>query len=238
MVWEGLSNWATAAVTAMAAGAADLAAVLASPLQVAAHLAAAVGVALVLAGAFVRTMTPLRWLAAGSNLGLLVYGALRPSPITLIIAAALLPINIYRAVEVTLLTRRVKRAAAEADHAALWIRPYMKARRLKPGEVLFSKGDSADRLHLLADGAMELADVGEALQVGRIFGEIALFSPSGLRTHTVRCITACTVLEIHESTVRQLFYQNPAFGFHLIALLAANFNRSLERAERQLAERD
>lgn len=206
-----------------------------SPVQIVAHLAAAAGIALVAAGALARTMMPLRWLAVGSNLGLLVYGMLHPSPITLAIAATLLPINIYRAVEVTRLSRRVHRAAAAAELATLWIRPHMVARRLKAGQVLFSKGDTAEHLFLLADGRMELADIGEPLGLGHIFGEIALFSPDGLRTHTLRCITACTVLEIHESTVRQLFYQHPAFGFHLIELLAANYSRNLVRAERRLA---
>ena len=215
--------------------AAFLSTVLASPVQIAAHVAAALGVLMVAAGAVVRTMVPLRWLTVGSNLGLLTYGALHPSPITLAVAATLLPINIYRAVEVTRLTRRVHRASAAADLAALWIRPHMTARRLKAGQVLFNKGDPADRLHLLADGRMELSDIGVPLEIGHIFGEIALFSPSGLRTHTVRCISACTVLEIHETTVRQLFYQYPAFGFHLIELLAANFSRNLERQERQSA---
>ena len=211
--------------------------VLASPVQLVAHAAVALGIVLVAAGAFVRTMVPLRWLAVGSNLGLLTYGALHPSPITLAVAATLLPINIYRAIEVTRLTRRVHRASAAANLAALWIRPHMTARRLKPGQVLFKKGDTADRLHLLAEGEMELSDIGVPLEVGHIFGEIALFSPSGLRTHTVRCISACTVLEIHASTVRQLFYQHPAFGFHLIELLAANFSLNLERLERQAASR-
>ena len=54
----------------------EAAGLLSSPRQIAAVLAAAVGVGLVVAGAFVRTMQPLRWLAAGSNAGLLVYGAL------------------------------------------------------------------------------------------------------------------------------------------------------------------
>ena len=215
--------------------AAFLSSVLASPVQIAAHGAAALGVLMVAAGAVVRTMVPLRWLTVGSNLGLLIYGALHPSPVTLVVAATLLPINIYRAVEVTRLTRRVHRASAAAYLAALWIRPHMTARRLKAGQVLFNKGDPADRLHLLADGRMELSDIGVPLEIGHIFGEIALFSPSGLRTHTVRCISACTVLEIHETTVRQLFYQYPAFGFHLIELLAANFSRNLERLERQSA---
>ena len=205
-----------------------------SPTQIVAHLAAVLGVALVVIGAFARTMTPLRWLAVGSNAGLVIFGALHPSPITLIIAATLLPINVYRAVEVTLLTRRVKRAKVAADLAGLWLKPYMKSRRLRAGQTLFSKGDFADRLYLLADGQMELADIGQPLEPGRIFGEIALFSPDRLRTHTVRCVTACTVLEIHETTVKQLYYQNPAFGFHLIALMAGRLASDVERAERKM----
>ena len=210
---------------------------LASPVQIVAHLAAAVGIGLVAAGALVRTMKPLRWLAVGSNLGLLAYGALHPSPTTLAVAACLLPINLYRAVEVTRLSRRVQTAGVEADLASLWLRPYMKARKHKAGTVLFRKGDKADRLHLLVDGQMELADIGALMEPGRIFGEVALFSPSHQRSHTVRCVTACTVLEIHEDTVRQLYFQNPSFGFHLIELLAANFSADIARAERLLRER-
>ena len=209
----------------------------ASPVQILAHLAAATAIALVAAGALVRTMRPLRWLAVGSNVGLLIYGALHPSPTTLAVAACLLPINLYRAVEVTRLTRRVQNAGVEADLASLWLRPHMKARKHKAGTVLFRKGDKADRLHLLVDGQMELADVGAPMEDGRIFGEVALFSPSHQRTHTVRCISACTVLEIHEDTVRQLYFQNPAFGIHLIELLAANFSADIARAERLLCER-
>jgi len=196
-----------------------------------ATLAAAIGVGLVIAASFVRTMVPLRWLAVGSDAALLVFGSLQPSPITLVLAATLLPINVFRAVEVTRLTRRVARAQADADLTGLWLKPYMKQRKLKAGQTLFSKGEPARWLYLLVDGEMELADIGKPLEAGRIFGEIALFSPSGLRTHTVRCITNCSVLEIHERTVKQLYYQNPAFGFHLIELLAARLSTDVERAE-------
>jgi hypothetical protein len=214
--------------------------VLASPQQIVAHLAAALGVGLAAAGAIVRTMKPLRWLAVGSNLGLLAYGALHPSPTTLAVAACLLPINLYRAVEVTRLTRRVASAGVDAQLASLWLRPHMKSRQHRAGTVLFNKGDLADRLHLLVDGEMELADIGVPMEPGRIFGEVALFSPSRQRSHTVRCVTACTVLEIHERTVRQLYFQNPAFAIHLIELLSANFQADLARAEdllRQQRER-
>jgi CRP-like cAMP-binding protein len=185
-----LSAWAAARASDF------LAMAVSSPEQVVGTLAAAVGIALVIAGAFVRTM---------------------------------LPVNIYRAVEITRLTRRVVRAQADADLAGLWLKPYMKPRRLKPGQTLFRKGDEANRLYLLVDGEMELSDIGKRLEPGRIFGEIALFSPSGLRTRTVRCLTACSVLEIHERTVKELYFQNPAFGFHLIELLAGRLSADVER---------
>ena len=217
-----------------AEGAAYVITLLHSPVQIAATLAAAVGIALVVFGSFVRTMLPLRWLAVGSNAALLVYGALHPSMITLIIAATLLPINIFRAVEVTRLTRRVMQAQADVDLAGLWLKPHMKSRRLKAGHTLFRKGDPADRMYWLVDGHMELADIDKRLEKGRIFGEIALFSPSGLRTHTARCVSVCTVLEIHKRTVKQLYFQNPVFGFHLIELLVGRLSADIERAESRL----
>ena len=208
---------------------------LASPAHMVAGLAAALGVGLVAAGALTRTMLPLRWLAVGSNVGLLTYGVLQPSPITMMVALSLLPINLFRAVEVTRLTRRVNRAGVQADMAALWLRPHMKARRLKAGRTLFTKGDVADRLYLLAEGQLELADIGVPLHPGRIFGEVALFTPNHNRTHTIRCITDCIVLEIHESTVRQLFFQHPAFAFHLVQLLAQRLGDDVQRAQSNAA---
>lgn len=217
-----------------------LSSVLASPQQMLAHLAAAIAIGLIMAGALAKTMSPLRWLAAGSNVGLMVYGALRPSPITFCIAAVLLPVNLYRAAEVSRLTRRVRSAEAAGDSAGLWLKPYMKARKLKAGQTLFSKGDAAEHLFLLVDGELELVELGKPLEAGHIFGEIALFSPERVRTHTVRCLRAGTVLQIHDSTVRQLYFQDPAFGFHLLNLLANRLSSDVQRAQTQLqgADRD
>lgn len=207
-----------------------IAGVLASPVQWVAYLGAGVGIALLIAGAVARTMLPLRWFAVGSNIGLAVFGALRPSTITLVLSIAVLPINLYHAIAVTRLSRRVSRARIGADMASLWLRPHMKARRYPAGTTLFSKGDVADRLYLLAEGQLELVGIGVMLLPGRIFGEIALFSPDKIRTQTIRCFTDCTLLEIHDSTVRQLFYQNPAFAFHLMELLAQRLGSDVERA--------
>jgi hypothetical protein len=204
-----------------------------SPVDLLAYAAGAVAVSLVVAGAFVRTMIPLRWLAVGSNVGFLVFGALHPSIATFAVAAVLLPVNLYRVREMTRLSRQVTAAERAAELSGVWLRPYMKSRRLRAGQVLFRRGDTADQLYLLADGRMELAEIGLELQPGRIFGEIALFSPSKRRTHTARCLDACTVLSIDEATVKQLYHQNPAFGFQLIALVAARLSEDVQRGQAQ-----
>jgi len=207
-----------------------------SPKQIVAHVAALIGVAFVTVAAFVRTMIPLRWMAVGSNVGLLIFGALHPSIPTMLVAGSLLPINVWRAIEMMRLTQRVNRAATEGDLASIWLKPYMKPRRLRAGKVLFRKGDHADRLFLLTDGELELVEICQRMVPGRIFGEIALFSPERKRTSTVRAVTRCVVLEIHESTVRQLYFQNPAFGFHLVELLAERLSTDVHRAESRTAE--
>jgi CRP/FNR family transcriptional regulator, cyclic AMP receptor protein len=212
---------------------AKIAATLDSPRDIVAYLAVVVAAGFVVAGALVKTMIPLRWLAVGSNVGFVVYGILHPQYVTLLVSALLLPINLYRAREMMRLTRRVKASEKSSDLSGVWLRPYMKAKKLRKGTVLFRKGDLADRLYILVEGELELADIGVMLEPGRIFGEIAFFAPDKRRTHTARCVSACTVLSVDEVTLKQLYFQNPAFGFHLIGLVAGRLTEDVRRIEQR-----
>ncbi len=207
---------------------------LASPAGIVALASAGVAAALIVAGSFVKTMIPLRWLAVGSNVGFMVYGALFPSLPMMVLHAVLLPINIYRAAEMVRLTRRVNASSAQRDTSGLWLRPYMKPRKMAAGDLLFRKGDTADHLYMLASGRILLVEIGVELVPGRSFGEIAFFSPEGRRTMTARCVTDCELLTIDGGTVRQLFYQHPEFGFEMIGLVAGRLIADVQRLE-QLA---
>lgn len=206
----------------------------AAPRQAVAVAAQVLAFGLALLGAYARTMVPLRWLAAASAVGSLVYAVLYPAPVTVATASILLLINVYRVVEITRLTQGVRRAGVDSDMAGLWLKPYMRTLQLKPGQVLFSKGDEAGRLYMLVDGEVQLVELGRLLEPGRIFGEIALFSQDRRRTQTVRAVSACTLLEIDAATVKDLYYQNPAFGFHLIELLVGRLSTDVQRLESQL----
>ncbi len=206
------------------------AAAAADPSQLLALVSAAVAALLVVISAFVKTMIPLRWLAVASNVGFIVYGLLHPVPLMVALHAVLLPVNLFRVWQMIGLTRRVA-ASADAWQMDVWLRPYMRSRRLKAGDTVFTVGDMADRLYLLASGQVELPEVGRTLQAGEMFGEIAFFAPDRRRTSSARCATDCTLLSIDEDTFRQLVYQNPDFGLQVVRLIAGRLSDDVRRLQ-------
>ena len=207
-----------------------------SPTEVVALCAAFAAATLTITSSFVKTMVPLRWLAVFANCGFLAYGVLHPSPVMGALHAILLPINVVRLREMRRLARNVVAAAESADTSGLWLKPYMKATRRQAGEVLFSQGDEANELYLLAEGRVEFVEIGQSVGPGRVFGEIAFFAPDKRRTLTARCAEDCLVLSVNQSTVRQMYYQNPAFGFELIGLVAGRLSADIVRLQGQLVE--
>jgi CRP-like cAMP-binding protein len=73
------------------------------------------------------------------------------------------------------------------------------------------------------------------MEPGMLFGEIAFFAPDKQRTLTARCTMNSTVLRIDEATFQQLYFQNPAFGFEIVNLVAGRLLADRSRLERQLA---
>jgi hypothetical protein len=206
-----------------------------SPAEMVAVVSVLIAGGLVLVSSFVKTMIPLRWLAIGSNFGFVAYGALHPSYPMLLLHAALVPINLYRLREMVQLTKRVAAATAEADMSGVWLKPYMRSTKRRAGTVLFKKGDRGDRLYLLAEGRIEMLEIGVDIHPGQIFGELAFFAPDRQRRATARCAVNCTVLSIDEDTMLELFYQNPAFGFKMVELVAGRLSADVDRANKQAA---
>ena len=204
---------------------------LAEPEQVLALASAGVSALLVIVSAFVKTMIPLRWLAVASNVGFIVYGLTYPAPLRVVLHAVLLPVNLWRVWQMITLTRRVAASTADARQLEIWLRPYMRSRRFKAGQLIFANGDEADRLYFLASGTVVLPEVGRTLQAGQMFGEIAFFAPDRKRSSSALCTSDCTVLSIDEDTFRQLVYQNPDFGLEVLRLIAGRLSDDIRRRQ-------
>jgi hypothetical protein len=208
---------------------------LASPTELIAIFAATVAGVLQVSSSFVKTMVPLRWLAVLSNVGFLGFGVLHPSFVMALMHGILLPINVVRLAEMARLTKRVKAATNNTDRSGIWLRPYMRQSRRKKGDVLFRLGDEAEHLYILIEGRIDFVEINASLGPGQMFGEIAFFSPERRRTATAICGEDCVLLSIDQSTVRQLYFQNPGFGFEIVGLVAGRLSADVARLRGQLA---
>jgi CRP-like cAMP-binding protein len=52
-----------------------------------------------------------------------------------------------------------------------------------------------------------------------VIGEIGVFAPDHKRTATVTCRTNCVVYKLTERRTKELYFQNPAFGYGVLQLI-------------------
>lgn len=140
----------------------------------------------------------------------------------------ILAVNIYRLNEMRRLVASA-RAAAGRPLTVDWLLPYMRPVDIPGGHVLFSKGDRADALYFISSGTVLFDEIGLEVGKGTIFGEIGIFSSDHRRTATARCVEPCSLLVITAEKVRELYYQNPEFGFYLVGLIT---ERLMENARK------
>lgn len=181
-----------------------------------------------------RTMIPLRILAITSNAFFIFYGALGAVYPILVLHALLLPLNAYRLREMLRLTRSVRNAAL-GEMQTEWLRPFMARRPHKAGDILFRRGEVADELFIPLSGRFRLTEIDIDVPVGQLVGELGFLAPNNHRTLTLECVASGDVLSIHYQDLRQLFFQNPEFGFYFLRLTSGRLFENLTRLEDELA---
>jgi CRP/FNR family transcriptional regulator, cyclic AMP receptor protein len=102
---------------------------------------------------------------------------------------------------------------------------------LKPGEVIFDKGDKGDKMYVIRSGEVEIlidGKVVETLTSGGIFGEMALIDGAP-RAATARAKTECEVAPLTEKTFLFLVHETPFFAIAVMRTLADRLRRSVPR---------
>jgi CRP/FNR family cyclic AMP-dependent transcriptional regulator len=185
-------------------------------------------------GYFAKTMVPLRVAAIVANVLFIAYGLGKGNYVMVLLHGTLLPINVKRLQQMLRLMRNVQQAA-QGDFSMDWLRPFMKARAYEAGAQMFAKGDVSSEAYQLLSGEIELEEIGVRIGPGTFFGEMGLFTTSNRRTVSARCITAVEVLFITYDEFRQLYFQQPTFGFYVLRLIVQRMEKNLELA-RQSAQ--
>lgn len=183
---------------------------------------------------YMKTMVPLRIVGICSNCAFIVYGYLGGLYPVLVLHLVLLPLNAVRLREMLRLAKQV-REAADGDLKMDWLKPFTSSRRISAGDILLRKGDAADAMYFIVSGRCRLTELGIDIPPGDVVGELGLLAPNQSRTQTVECIEDGEVLQITYEQVKQLYYQNPQFGFYFLQLSTRRLFGNIARLESDLA---
>lgn len=88
------------------------------------------------------------------------------------------------------------------------------------GEMLFRRGDPADKLYMIQRGRVVFPEIGKHVAAGSLFGEVGLLAAPGTRSLTAVCQDDCRLSTITKDKALELYYQNPTFGMFLLRLLS------------------
>jgi len=184
---------------------------------------------LVAASFYMKTIIPLRLFAITSNVAFIIYGVGAGLYPVIILHTFLFPLNIIRLLQMKKLIRNVKEAS-DGNFSLQSLIPYMVIENIKKGDIIFRKGDLAEKMYYLCKGRIELVENGIILEKGHLLGEMGIFSPFNERTDTAVCMDDdMQVYSITEKGVMQLYYQNPEFGFYLVKLITGRLISGLEK---------
>lgn len=187
-----------------------------------------------------KTLIWLRAVAVASNVVFIAYGLGADLFPILILHSILLPMNLFRLWQNLVLASRIRRATWE-DPTAQVLLPLMRPLVVKNGEVVFHKGDEADRLFYVQEGTILIEDFDKFIEAGDIFGEIGLFSRGKSRTATARAVGDVKLCEIDRETVLRIYHEHPEFGLTLARLvtdrLVENQSELLKKLSAVAAER-
>jgi cyclic nucleotide-binding protein len=179
-----------------------------------------------------KTMIPLRVCGIAANILFIGFATLNGIYPTLILHAVLLPLNSVRLYQMVQLIKRVSEAS-RGDRSLDWLKPYMSARRYRKGDMLFRKGDVADTMFYVVAGQFRLTESGLTIAPAQIIGELGLLAPDHRRTQSLECIEDGEVLTISYDHVKQLYFQNPSFGFYFMSLTTSRLFQNLARLEKE-----
>jgi hypothetical protein len=176
-----------------------------------------------------KTMIPLRWAAIAANALAMVYSAMHGTWPTFALNAILLPTNAWRLYAMLRLIGDIDRAI-KSDLNADWLLPYSRPKHFKAGEIMMARGDYATAAYYVTSGEVEIVERGETFGGGTLLGEIGLFTPDGRRTATVRCRTEVRAAVLDYDRMKELYFQNPQFGFRLLQMIVARLQANRELA--------
>jgi hypothetical protein len=167
---------------------------------------------------YMKTMVPLRIAGIVSNVLFIAYGY------------DLLAYPVLR--QMLNLIQQIE-AATKGDANMDWVKPFSSVQNVRAGEVLFRQGDPAREMFFVVSGRLWVKERRVAIEAGEVFGELGLLDSDQARTATVECMESGQLLRISYDQVKQLYVQDPKFGFYFLHLVSKRLFHNLSIASQQ-----
>jgi CRP/FNR family transcriptional regulator, cyclic AMP receptor protein len=194
------------------------------------YVAELIGVAAAAASlysAHAKTMVPLRVAAIVGNILAMAYSFMLGTYPTFMLNAALFALHGWRLRAMLNLIRDID-VAARSNMNVDWLLPYTRPKHFKADDIMMERGEYATAAFYIVSGEVEIVEIKETFGKGTLLGEIGLFTPDGRRIMTVRCKTDVQTAIIDYDQFKELYFQNPQFGFRLLHLVVERLQRSGE----------
>jgi CRP-like cAMP-binding protein len=90
-------------------------------------------------------------------------------------------------------------------------------------------------MYYTVTGKFLVTEIHVELPPGRVMGELGFLAPDNKRTATVECVEDGQVLFILYDKVRELYFQDPDFGFYFLKLTSERLLQNIARLESECA---
>ena len=194
-------------------------------LDIAEWIGVAAAAAVSVYAANVRTTMPLRIAAIVASALAMIYSVLHGFYPVVVLVLIVLAINLWRLIGMMRLLRGID-AALKGDMNVEWLLPYTRPKHFEAGQIMMARGDYATAAFYIVSGEVEIVELNQTAGQGTLLGEIGLFAPDGRRTATVRCKTDVAAAVLDYDQFKELYFQNPQFGFRLLHLVVARLQRA------------
>ena len=168
----------------------------------------------------------------------IVYGFFGGIYPTLVLNLILLPLNTVRLQQMRKLIQDVEAAASYGETSIDWLKPFMSRLKFHKGDIVFRKGDVADAMYYSVSGRYRLCEMGIEIPSGQVFGDLGLLAPGNQRTQTIECVEDGEALTASYQQVKELYFQNPQFGFYFLRLTSERLFENIARLEQELARKN
>jgi CRP-like cAMP-binding protein len=93
-------------------------------------------------------------------------------------------------------------------------------------------------MYYSVSGRYRLREMGIEIPAGQVFGDLGLLAPDNRRTQTIECIEDGSVLTATYQQVKELYFQNPQFGFYFLRLTSERLFENITRLEQEIMRKN